>query len=172
MRYKLLSPNPTTAYNYPPIPQLRIITRTAPLSPQPTTRHLAAQDFVARRVTLNGAECKLLHRQARAVPLNVSATLPGTAGARPEAAEPPKFTYAPFVDASGKPAPTELTLPKLPGASDKAAAEAEQAVSILNGGLIGVDGQPLALKGVNWCAACRARPPAWGVREQVATGMW
>ena len=123
---------------------------------------MAAQDFVARRVTLNGAPCKLLHRQARAVPLSVSSSLPGTGtGARSEdAAEPPKFTYAPFVDASGKPAPTELTQPELRGARDKAATKAEQAeqpVSIANGGLIGVNGQPLALKGVNWCAACSAR---------------
>lgn len=135
------------------------------------TGRLAAQDFVARRVTLNGAQCKLLHRQARAVPLSVNTTLPGT-GARSEAAaEPPKFTYAPFVDASGKPAPTELTQPELRGAGDKATTKAEQAeqpVSIANGGLIGVDGQPLALKAVNWCAAHGARAPAWGVREHQA----
>ena len=106
-----------------------------------------AQDFVTRKATLNGSPCKLLHRQAREVPLSV-------AGRGPEARGGPMFSYAPFVNSTGSTAPAsvqaELVTPILPG-GNRANAEADVPVSISNGQLVGVDGQPLALKGVNWC---------------------
>ncbi|KAK9822485.1 hypothetical protein WJX81_001062 [Elliptochloris bilobata] len=109
------------------------------------------QDFVARHLTLNGAGCKLLHRQARSVPVNLTTTLPSGSAATQEALPQPKFTYESFVNARGAPATAEdlNVLPELPQ-RNAAVAEAEQPVSIANGGLVGVDGQPLALKGVNW----------------------
>lgn len=99
------------------------------------------QDFAARRVTLNGAPCQLLFRTARPVPVSID-----DSGA---------FTYQPFVDATGGAAPvtTEaLQPPLLPGLT-RARAEAEQPVSIKDGQLLGVDGKPLALQGIAWCAA-------------------
>lgn len=106
-----------------------------------------AQDFVTRKATLNGSPCKLLHRQAREVPLSVAAR-------GPEARGGATFSYAPFVNSTGATAPAsaeaELVTPILPG-GNRANAEADVPVSISNGQLVGVNGQPLALKGVNWC---------------------
>lgn len=99
------------------------------------------QDFAPRRVTLNGAPCQLLFRTARPVPVSID--------------DDGAFTYQPFVDATGGAAPvtTEaLEPPLLPGLT-RARAEAEQPVSIKDGQLIGVDGKPLALQGIAWCAA-------------------
>ena len=107
------------------------------------------QDFAARRVTLNGAPCQLLVRTARPVPTSIN-----DAGV---------FIYQPFVDATGDAAPVSteaLEPPLLPGLS-RANAEAEQPVSIKDGQLIGVDGKPLALQGIAWCAL-RCRVPACG----------
>ncbi len=136
-----------------------------------------AQDFAPRRTTLNGAECRLLHRQARPVPTAVSAApaaapapvaaqapaasetearpAPVAAPAPAPAAGQPVFTYAPFVNASGAPVPASavsaLVTPQLPGGR-RAATEADQPVSISGAALVGVDGQPLTLRGINWCA--------------------
>ena len=97
-------------------------------------------------MTLNGAPCQLLFRTARPVPVSID--------------DDGAFTYQPFVDATGGAAPvtTEaLEPPLLPGVT-RARAEAEQPVSIKDGQLIGVDGKPLALQGIAWCAAPAETP--------------
>lgn len=129
--------------------------------------HGRAQDFAPRRVTVNGAECRLLLRQARPVPISVNAPTaaaraPAPAPAAPAADQPaadkPVFQYEPFVNASGNPVPDtevgQLVTPKLPvRGGHPAATEADQPVSISGTDLIGVDGQKLTLRGVNWCAS-------------------
>lgn len=118
-------------------------------------------------MTLGGARNALLRRQARAVPLSVSAPpargANGTIG-RAAAAQGPVFTYQPFVTAAGAPVPPgavdeALKLPQLAARAESASAEAEQPISIRNGQLYGVDGQPLVLKGINW----RAGAPRWRI---------
>ena len=126
-------------------------------APEPRRR---AQDFAPRHVALGGAPCRLLRRQARPVPLSVSPAPAQRAGASAEAATGPVFAYEPLVDAAGAPVSAEavaeqLRLPQMTRAGS-AAAEADQPISVSNGQLIGVDGQPVTLKGINWCAA----PPA------------
>jgi hypothetical protein len=116
-----------------------------------------AQDFAPRHVALGGAPCRLLRRQARPVPLSVSPAPAQRAGASAEAAAGPVFAYEPLVDEAGSPVSTDaaaaqLRLPQMTRAGS-AAAEADQTISISNGQLIGVDGQPVTLKGINWCAA-------------------
>ena len=74
--------------------------------------------------------------------------VPGAAS--PESAPLP---YTPAVAAA--PAPklgaAPMAAPPLPAASE-ASAEAEQPVSAVNGQLVGVDGKPLSIRGVNWRA--------------------
>ena len=94
------------------------------------------------------------------MPLSVSPAPAQRAGASAEAATGPVFAYEPLVDAAGAPVSAEavaeqLRLPQMTRAGS-AAAEADQPISVSNGQLIGVDGQPVTLKGINWCAA----PPA------------
>jgi hypothetical protein len=117
-------------------------------------------------VTLGGARCRLLRRQARAVPLSVSAPPARAANGtgRAAAAQGPVFTYQPFVTAAGAPVPPgavdeALKLPQLAARAESASAEAEQPISIRNGQLYGVDGQPLVLKGINWRADAPRRCP-------------
>jgi len=87
--------------------------------------------------------------EAEARPAPVAAPAPAPAAGQPV------FTYAPFVNASGAPVPASavsaLVTPQLPGGR-RAATEADQPVSISGAALVGVDGQPLTLRGVNWCA--------------------
>lgn len=142
--------------------------------------HGRAQDFAPRRVTVNGAECRLLLRQARPVPISVNAPTaaaraPAPAPAAPAADQPaadkPVFQYEPFVNASGNPVPDtevgQLVTPKLPvRGGHPAATEADQPVSISGTDLIGVDGQKLTLRGVNWCA----NPAAGALGETGRTG--
>lgn len=162
-----------------PVAACRAAATAAAGRPLRAGAHGRAQDFAPRRVTVNGAECRLLLRQARPVPISVNAPTAAArapaarAGARPAgapapapaapaadqpAADKPVFQYEPFVNASGNPVPDtevgQLVTPKLPvRGGHPAATEADQPVSISGTDLIGVDGQKLTLRGVNWCAS-------------------
>lgn len=163
-----------------PVAACRAAATAAAGRPLRAGAHGRAQDFAPRRVTVNGAECRLLLRQARPVPISVNAPTaaaraPAPAPAAPAADQPaadkPVFQYEPFVNASGNPVPDtevgQLVTPKLPvRGGHPAATEADQPVSISGTDLIGVDGQKLTLRGVNWCA----NPAAGALGETGRTG--
>lgn len=161
-----------------PVAACRAAATAAAGRPLRAGAHGRAQDFAPRRVTVNGAECRLLLRQARPVPISVNAPTaaarapaPAAPAADQPAADKPVFQYEPFVNASGNPVPDtevgQLVTPKLPvRGGHPAATEADQPVSISGTDLIGVDGQKLTLRGVNWCA----NPAAGALGETGRTG--
>ncbi|KAK9838511.1 hypothetical protein WJX81_004175 [Elliptochloris bilobata] len=127
------------------------------------------QDFFPRRVLVNGTRCNLQLLQAAsstrplvptATNTTANATINGTANGTANGTLPSQvpgvtlpssgFTTlapAPGVAATSAPAPGLAARPLLTAAVE---ASAEQPVSAVNGKLVGVDGKPLTIRGVNW----------------------
>ena len=72
---------------------------------------------------------------------------PGAAS--PESAPLPLYENAVAAASALELGEAPTAAPPLPAASE-ASAEAEQPVSTVNGQLVGVDGKPLSIRGVNW----------------------